>query len=99
MTINSPPVIEVLEVRLESGRVHGHEHAGLVAGRQDVVICEVDLEGGDARDRPGGGPDLGGEIGAVAEVVPEERRGAGESVAGQLHPVARVAGETDDDSI
>ena len=39
---------EVGEVRLQRRRVHRHEHVGLVAGREDVVIGEVDLEAGHA---------------------------------------------------
>ena len=46
-----------------------------------------------------GSPDLGGEVGKRGEVVAEHRGGVRETVAGQLHPVAGVAGEADDDAL
>ena len=50
---------EVLEVRLQRGRVHRDEHVRPVAGREDVVVGEVELEAGDAGQRAGGRADLG----------------------------------------
>ena len=86
---------QVAQVRPQRGRVHRHEHVGRVAGREDVVVGEVELEAGDARQRAGGRADLGGEVGQRREVVAEQRRLAGEAAAGQLHAVAGVAGEAD----
>ena len=87
--------LEVLEVGLEGGGVHGDERVELVAGRVDVVAAEVDLEAGDAGEGAGRGADLGGEVGQRADVVAEDGRGVGELRAGQLHAVAGVAGEAD----
>jgi hypothetical protein len=42
--------------------------------------------------------DLRGKVGKRREVVAEDRRRVGESVSGELHPVAGVTGETDDDA-
>ena len=90
---------QVLDVGLEGRRVHRDEDAGLVARGEDVVVREVDLEGGDAGERSGRGPDLGRVVGERREVVPEEGAGAREAISRQLHPVAGVAGESDHYSI
>ena len=68
---------------------------GSVAGREDVVVGEVELEAGDARQRAGRRADLGREVGQRREVVPDERGLAREPPTGELHPVAGVAGEPD----
>ena len=47
--------------------------------------------------RAGGRTDLGGEVGKRREVVAEDGRLAREAIARELHPVAGVAGEPDDD--
>ena len=49
--------------------------------------------------RAGRRPDLGRELGQRGEVVAEQRARAGEAIAGQLHAVAGVAGEADDDPV
>ena len=90
---------DVLEVRLQRRRVHRHQHVRRVAGGEDVVVGEVQLERGHAGQGPGGGPDLGGEVGQRRQVVAERRGLGGEPVTGELHPVAGVAGETDDDPV
>ena len=56
------------------------------------------LEGGDPEGRPLGGADLGGEVGKGREVVAGKRGRERELPAGQLHAVAAVAGEADDDA-
>ena len=61
------------------------------------MVGEVDLEARDAGQRAGGRADLGGEVGQRRDVVAEQRRLGGELRAGELHAVAGVAGETDDD--
>ena len=96
LTIRVAPLGSSPEVGLEGGRVHGHEHVGRVAGRQDVVVGEVDLEGRDAGERAGGGADLGREVREGREVVADERARSVNAVAGELHAVAGVAGEADD---
>ena len=53
----------------------------------------------DAREGARGGADLRREVRERHEVVPEDRGLAREPVAGQLHAVAGVAGEADDDPL
>jgi hypothetical protein len=60
------------------------------------VVGEVQLEGGDAGQGAGGGPDLGGEVRLGGKVVAEVGGLLGEPVARQLHAVAGVAGDSDD---
>ncbi len=90
---------QIHDVRLERGRVHGHEHVGLVARRVDLARREAQLEAAHAGQRAGRRPDLGREVGQRADVVAEDRRGARELGAGQLHAIARVAREPDGDAI
>ncbi len=89
--------LERVDVHLEAGRVHRHQHVGLVAGRLDLGGAEVDLERRHAEQRALRRADLRGEVGEGRQVVAGERGGQGELAAGQLHAVAAVAGETDDD--
>ena len=91
-----PALLQVPEVGLEGGGVHGHQDVGLVTGRRDVPRGEVDLERGDPGQGAGRSADLGGEVGERRQVVAQHRRRAGEPVAGQLHAVAGVAGEPHD---
>ena len=65
---------QVAEVGLERGRVHRDEHVGRVAGGEDVVVGEVQLEARHARQGACGGADLGGEVGQRRQVVAERRR-------------------------
>lgn len=87
---------QVGDVGLEGGGVHGHQHVGRVTRREDVVVGEVQLEGGDTREGSGRGPDLGGEVGKGGQVVAEGRGLRGETVPGELHPVTGVPRETND---
>ena len=48
---------------------------------------------------PGRGADLGREVGKCRQVVAEHGRQLREPVADELHAVARVAGEADDDAV
>ncbi len=91
--------IEPVQVGLERRRIHRHQHVRLVAGRGDVVVGDVDLEGRHAGQRPGRGPDLRGEVGQRGQVVAEHGAGAREAVAGELHAITGVAGEADDDAV
>ena len=86
---------DVAEVGLERRGVHRDEHVGGVAGGEHVVVGEVQLEAADAREGALGGADLGREVGQRRQVVAHRRGLAGEAVPGELHPVARVTGETD----
>ncbi len=90
---------QVAQVGLQRRRVHRHQHVRPVARGQDVVIGEVHLEGRDAGQRAGRGADLGREVRERREVVAEDRRLLREPVTRELHAVARVAGDTDDNLI
>ncbi len=90
---------KVVEVGFERGGVHRNEAVGVVSGCEDVPICDMDLEGGDTVDGPRGCADLGREVGERGEVVAEERRARCELRADELHPVAGVTCEPDDDII
>ena len=90
---------QIHDVRLQRRRVHRDEDVRLVARRVDLRRGEADLEPGHARQRAGRRTDLGGEIGQGADVVAEDGRRSGELCAGQLHAVARVAGEADGDPL
>ena len=48
---------------------------------------------------PAGARISAGKSGSVRQVVAEQRAHAGEAVAGELHAVAGVAGEADDDPV
>ena len=63
------------------------------------VDAEAELEAADAAKRAGRCPDFGGEVGQGADVVAEGGRDVGELGAGQLHAVAAVAAEANDDGI
>ena len=88
---------EVVEVRLQCRRIHGDEDVRRIAGREDVVVGEVELEARHSGQRASRSSDLGREIGERGEIVAEHRRLGGESAPCQLHPVAGVPGEPDHD--
>src|SRR5581483_4955010 len=69
------------------------------AGGEDVVVGDVDLEGRHAGHRPGRGPDLRRVVRQGGEVVAEEGARRGEPVTGELHPVAGVARQAQDDAV
>jgi hypothetical protein len=94
-----PAARQVAEVRLQRGGVHRHQHIRTIARGKDVVIGEVELEGRDPGQRPGRGADLRREVGQCREVVTEDSRFLGEAIAGQLHAIAGVPRDTDDDAI
>ena len=88
---------QVADVGLQRGGVHRDEDVGTVAGGQDVVVGDLDLERRDAGQRALRRADLGGVIRLGRKVVAEQRGLGGEPVTGELHAVAGVAGESDDD--
>ena len=92
-------VFQVADVRLQGGRIHGDQHVRLVAGGLDVVRREGNLVAGHARQRPGRCADLGREVRKRGQIVADQRRGVRELRPGQLHAVARVAGEPDDNGV
>ena len=99
LTMIVAPRGQVAQVGLQRRGVHRDEHVGGVARRQDVVVGEVQLEAGHPGQGALGGADLGGEVGQRRQVVAERGGLGGEPVAGQLHAVAGVAGEADDDAV
>ena len=93
-TLLQPP-----EIGPQGGRVHRHQHVRLITRRGDRVVRDVHLEAGHAVHRAGRGTDLGGELGERRQVVAVRRADRGETVARQLHAVAGVSGEADDDPV
>ena len=85
-------------VGLERRGVHRHQDIGVIARREDVARGEVDLEGRDAGQRSRRRPDLGREVRQRGQVVADDRGGVREPATGQLHSVAGVPGEADDDA-
>ena len=59
------------------------------------MVGEMELEARDAGQRAGRGADLRREIGEGRQIVAKERRLGREAIAGELHPVPRIAGEPD----
>ena len=88
--------LERLDIGLQRGRIHRHQHVGGIAGGIDGGRPEVDLEGRDAEQRALRGADFRRKIGKGGQIVAGQRGGQGELPAGELHAVARVAGETHD---
>ena len=88
---------QVADVGLERGGVHRDEHVGPVACGEDVEVGDLDLERRDAGQRALWCADLGGVIRLRRKVIAEQRGFGGEPVTGQLHAVAGVTGESDDD--
>ena len=86
-----------MQVGLERRRVHRDQHVRRVAGRGDVVVRDVDLEARHTVDRARWGTDLGRIVGERRQVVAEQCTDRREAIAGELHAVARVAREPDDD--
>ena len=87
------------EIRLQCGGIHCDEDVRTVAGSEDVVVGEVHLEAADAGERALRSADLGGEVREGRQVVAEHGGFLGEPVTGELHAVAGVAGDADDDAI
>ena len=98
-TTSVPPGRRSFEVRLEGRRVHRHQAIGSITGGEDVEVGDLDLEGRDPGQGPGGSPNLGRKRGEGRQVVPEVGAGVGEPPSGYLHPVAGVAGEANDDLV
>jgi hypothetical protein len=90
---------DVGEVGLQRRRVHRDQHIRRITRGEDVEVGEVHLEARHPREGPGGGSDLGREVGQCGDVIAQLRGLRGEAVAGELHAVAGVASEPDDHSI
>ena len=90
---------KIVEVGLERRRIHRDQYVGLVAGGKDFVAGEIDLKAAYAGQGSRRGADLGGKIGQRRDIVACQCRFGGELHPGQLHPVARIAGEANDDVV
>ncbi len=88
---------QIADVGLEGRRVHRDQHVGPVPGGEDVVVGDLDLKARDPGKSALRCADLGGEVGLCGQVVAEGGRLGGEPVTGELHAVAGVAGDADDD--
>ena len=86
-----------LDIGLERRRVHRDQHIRFVAGGFDRARSEIDLERGHAEQRPLRRANFRRKVRESGEVIARQRRRQRELPAGQLHPVAAVAGKTDDD--
>ena len=62
---------QVDEVCLQRGRVHGHQDVRPIAGRQDVVVGEVQLERRDPGRVPAGARISAGKFGNVDRSLPK----------------------------
>ena len=87
---------QIVHVRLQRRGVHRDQNVGAVAGGEDVVVGDLDLERRNTGQRALRRADLGGVIRLRGKVVAEQRGLGGEPVTGQLHAVAGVAGKADD---
>ena len=96
---DQPAGLQVGDVHLEGRRVHRDQHVRRIARGLDRGGAEIDLEGGDSEGRALRRSDLGWEIGEGGEVVPGQSGRERELAAGELHAVAAVAGESDDDRL
>ena len=89
-------VAKLIDVHLERRRVHRDQHIGLVACGFDRGRAEIDLEGRNSERRTLRGADFGRKVGEGRKIVSRERGRKRELTAGQLHPVAAVAGKPND---
>ena len=63
---------------VESGGVHHHQRADLVAWGMDIGIREIDLKPRNAGHGPGGRADFSGIVGQRGHVVTDNGAGIGE---------------------
>ena len=99
LTMIVAPLRQVLHVRLQRRRVHGHEHVGRVAGREDVVVGEVDLEARDAGSEPAGARISAGKSGSVERSLPRSAVSLAKRPPVSCMPSPESPGEADDDPI
>ena len=62
---------QILDVDLERGGVHGHEHIGLVTGGIDLLRAQMELEARDAEECSLRRANFGRVVGKGGDVVPE----------------------------
>ncbi len=88
---------QVGHVGHQRGGVHRDEDVGAVTRGQDVVVGDLNLERRHTGQRALWRADLGGVIRLRRKVIAEQCGLGGEAVASELHTVAGVACEADDD--
>ena len=91
------PGLEPFAVGLERCGVHRHQHVAVVAGVEFPVVAEVYLKARDARNGSLRGAYFGRVVRKGRDAVSQQGRGVGKERARELHAVAGVARETDDD--
>ena len=90
---------QVVDVGPQRRGVHRNEHVRPVTGSQDVMAGEMHLEAGHALHRASRCADLGGEAWQRAQVVARRRGLCRETISGELHAVARITGEPDNNAV
>src|SRR5262249_53947074 len=94
-----PARLEVAEVNLEGRRIHGDQAIEPVAGGVDALAAKLELEARHPEQGSRWSPDLGREVREGGEIVAGPRRFGRELLSGQLHTVARIAGESNDGTV
>ncbi len=89
--------LQVLDVDLQRGGVHGHEHVGGIARGLDAPGAEINLKRRYAEGGTRGRADLGRKVRKCREIVAEEGGRLGELSARYLHAIPGIAGKTHDD--
>jgi hypothetical protein len=86
---------QVLDVRLEGGGIHRHQHVDGVSGRKYVARGKLNLEAAYSGKGARRGANFGWVIGKRCQVVSVERHRIGELVARNLHAVAGVSAKAE----
>src|SRR5439155_13818440 len=73
--------LEVGQMHLESGRVHGDERVEMITRRVHPLAAELELEARHAEEGAGGSADLRGKIRQGRDIVAGPRRFRGELLA------------------
>src|SRR5438874_2983368 len=89
-------LLQVGDVDLEGGRVHGDEHVYGVARGVNVAGSEMQLVATDAGQGARRGANLGREVRESGDVVAVQGDRIGELTTSDLHAVAGIASEAND---
>lgn len=96
---DDPAGAQIGEVRLERRGIHRDEHIRAVTGGENVVVGDLDLEARHPVQRALRRADLRREVRLRRQVVTEGCRFGRELVAGELHSVAGITRDADDDLV
>ena len=88
---------EPTAVGFERRGIHRYQYVAVVAGVGDAPCAEMDLEARYSGHGSLRRTNLGGVVWKGRDAVAHERRGVGEKRPRELHSVARIAREADDD--